>query len=159
MPLKVGTKAPDFTLKTKTGQGLKDVTLSQVYSKGTTVLLFFPGAFTTPCTKEMCDVSKQGLHDFGDADVIGVSVDSPFAQEAWAKMNHITATLLSDYKREVIKLYDVVLPDLAGLGPSAARAVFVIDKEGVIRYREQTPSPTEFPNFKAIRDMVSSLSG
>jgi aconitate hydratase len=100
MPIAIGTKAPDFTLKTKTADGLKDVKLSDNFGKKQTVLLFFPLAFTGVCTQEMCDVSA-GLGDFAglDAEVYGISVDSPFAQEAWAKQSKITVTLLSDLNK------------------------------------------------------------
>ena len=81
MPLAVGAKAPDFTLKTKTADGLKDVKLSDNFGKKNTLLLFFPMAFTGTCTTEMCEVS-QGLNAYTDlnADVYGISADNPFAQ-------------------------------------------------------------------------------
>ena len=82
MAIPVGSKAPDFTLKTKTAAGLSDVTLSKNFGTKNTVVLFFPLAFTGVCTTELCDVTA-GLSQYGDlnADVIGVSVDSPFAQD------------------------------------------------------------------------------
>ena len=85
MAISVGTKAPDFTLKTKRGEDLKDIKLSDNFGKKKTVLLFFPLAFTGVCTKEMCDVSA-GISSYEklDAAVYAISVDSPFAQEAWA---------------------------------------------------------------------------
>src|SRR4051812_42118906 len=84
MPLAVGSKAPDFTLKTKTADGLKDVKLSDNFGKKQTVLLFFPLAYTSTCTQEMCDTTA-GLGEYEKlgATVYGISVDSPFAQEAW----------------------------------------------------------------------------
>ena len=86
MPISVGTSAPDFTLKSKAADGLKDVKLSDNFGKKNTVLLFFPLAFTGVCTQELCDITA-GLSQYAalNADVIGISVDSPFAQEAWAK--------------------------------------------------------------------------
>jgi len=158
MPLSVGTKAPDFTLKSKQGENLVDVKLSDRYAKKNVVLLFFPLAFTGVCTQEMCDVS-QGLNTYQElgTDVIGVSIDSPFAQEAWAKKENIGVTLVSDLNKEVIKAYDVVFPKLAGIGDSAARAAFVIDRSGTIRYAEQTPSPKEIPNFGAIKAALREL--
>jgi glutaredoxin-dependent peroxiredoxin len=152
MPLKVGTKAPDFTLKSKTADGLKDVKLSDTFGKKQTVLLFFPLAFTGVCTQEMCDISS-GLGGYAglDADVLAISVDSPFAQEAWAKQNKITVTLLSDLNKTVTKAYDVVFPMLAGVGDTAARAAFVIGKDGTIKYAEQTPTPKDLPNFAAVK--------
>jgi len=158
MAIKVGSKAPDFTLKSKNATGLVDVKLSDNFGSKNTVLLFFPAAFTGVCTKEMCDVTA-GLSQYAslNAAVIGVSIDTPFAQEAWAKQEKIGFTLASDLNKKVIKDYDVVFPNLAGIGDTAARAAFVIDKEGVIRYAEQTPTPKEVPNFTALQSTLSGL--
>ncbi len=100
------------------------------------MLLFFPLAYTSVCTAELCDVTN-GLSTFPSADFIAISVDSPFAQEAWAKTNNIQVKLASDLNKVVIKQYDVVFPMLAGVGDTAARAAFVIDKAGVVQYSEQ----------------------
>jgi peroxiredoxin len=141
MPLPIGTSAPDFTLKTKTAAGLEDVTLSDNFGKQNTVLLFFPLAFTGVCTAEMCDISGGiAAYESLNAAVYGISIDSPFAHEAWAKQEKITLKLLSDLNKTVIKAYDVVFPNIAGVGDSAARAAFVIDKQGTIVYDEQTPT-------------------
>jgi len=152
MPLATGAKAPDFTLKTKAPEGLKDVKLSDNFGKKQTVLLFFPLAYTSVCTQEMCDQSS-GLGDYEklNASVLAISVDSPFAQEAWAKANQIKLTLLSDLNKTVTKAYDVLFPMLAGVGDTAARAAFVIGRDGAIKYAEQTPTPKDLPNFAAIK--------
>jgi peroxiredoxin len=156
MAISVGSKAPDFTLKSKQASGLVDVKLSNNFGKKNTVLLFFPLAYTSVCTAEMCDVSN-GLSSFAGADVIAISVDSPFSQEAWAKTNNIQATLVSDLNKQVIKAYDVVFPMLAGVGDTAARAAFVIDKNGVVQYSEQTPTPKDLPNFDAVKAALAKL--
>src|SRR3954465_2098401 len=158
MAISVGSKAPDFTLKSKQASGLTDVKLSSNFGKKNTVVLFFPLAFTSVCTKEMCDVSA-GLNSYSgmNADVIAISVDSPFAQEAWAQKEKIGITLASDLNKEIIKKYDVVFPMLAGVGDTAARAAFVIDKNGVVQYSEQTPTPKDLPNFNAIRETLGKL--
>src|SRR3982750_3462300 len=111
MALAVGTKAPDFTLKSKQASGLVDVKLSNNFGKKNTVLLFFPAAFTGVCTAELCDATT-GLPQYASlsADVIAVSVDTPFAQEAWAKQEKIGVTLASDLNKTTIKAYDVVFP-------------------------------------------------
>ena len=152
MPLHVGTKAPDFTLKTMTKDGLKDVTLSSHAGQQQVVLLFFPLAFTGVCTQEMCDISG-GLGAYAGlgAAVYGVSVDSPFAQDAWAKANKITVPLLSDLNKTVTRAYDVLFPMLAGVGDTAARAAFVIGQDGVIKYAEQTPTPKDLPSFEQVK--------
>ena len=152
MPIAVGSKAPDFTLKTKTAEGLKDVTLSANFGKKQTVILFFPLAYTGVCTQEMCDISS-GLSQYASlgAEVIAISVDSPFTQEAWAKTNKINVALASDLNKEVTKAYGVLFPMLAGIGDTSARAAFVVGLDGVIKYAEQTPSPKELPNFSAVQ--------
>lgn len=152
MPLAIGSKAPDFTLKTKTADGPKDVKLSDNFGKKQTVLLFFPAAFTGVCTQEMCDTTA-GMGEYAQlgAEVYGISVDNPFAQEAWAKQNNIGITLLSDLNKTVTKAYDVVFPNLVGMYETAARAAFVIGQDGTIKYAEQTPTPKDLPNFAAVK--------
>jgi len=152
MPIAVGSKAPDFTLKTKTAEGLKDVKLSDNFGKKQTVLLFFPLAYTGVCTAEMCDISN-GLSGYASlgADVIAISVDSPFTQEAWAKANKITVTLASDLNKTVTKAYDVLFPMLAGVGDTSARAAFVIGTDGVVKYAEQTATPKDLPDFAKVK--------
>ena len=159
MALSTGTKAPDFTLKSKQDGGVVDIKLSENVGQRNTVLLFFPLAFTSVCTTEMCDITA-GLSQYTNlnADVIGVSVDSPFALEAWAKQEKIGIKLASDLNKTTAKAYGVLLDDLIGLGAVSARAAFVIDKEGTIRYSEQTPTPKELPNFEAIKKTLGELS-
>ena len=158
MAISVGSKAPDFTLKSKQASGLVDVKLSNNFGKKNTVLLFFPLAFTSVCTKEMCDITA-GLNAYSGvgAEVIGVSVDSPFAQEAWAQKEKIGITLVSDLNKQTVKDYGVVFPMLAGVGDTAARAAFVIDKNGVVQYSEQTPTPKDLPNFEAVKAALAKL--
>jgi peroxiredoxin len=156
MPIAIGTKAPDFTLKTKTADGLKDVKLSDNFGKKQTVILFFPLAFTGVCTQEMCDVTA-GLGDYAglNAEVYGISVDSPFAQEAWAKQSKIAVTLLSDLNKTTAAAYGVVFPGLAGIGDTSARAAFVSGKDGVVKYAEQTATPKDLPNFAAVKAAIA----
>src|SRR5216110_1798609 len=158
MPLSVGTKAPDFSLKSKQASGLVDVKLSNNFGKKNTLLLFFPAAFTGVCTKEMCDITS-GLNAYSglNADVIAVSVDSPFAQEAWAQKEKIGITLASDLNKKVAEAYGTLLPDLLGMGSVSARAAFVIDRNGAVQYSEQTPTPKDLPNFNAIQETLGKL--
>ena len=158
MAIAVGSKAPDFTLKSKNASGLVDVKLSANFGQKNTVLLFFPLAFTGVCTTEMCDITA-GLNGYKElnAEVIAVSVDSPFAQEAWAQKEKIGITLASDLNKTTTKAYDVVFPMLAGVGDTAARAAFVIDRSGVVQYSEQTPTPKDLPNFAAVKAALAKL--
>jgi alkyl hydroperoxide reductase subunit AhpC len=157
MPIAVGNKAPDFTLKSKSPADV-EVKLSNNFGKKNTVVLFFPLAFTGVCTTEMCDVTA-GLSAYADmnADVIAISVDSPFAQAAWAAKEKIGITLASDLNKTTTKAYDVVFPMLAGVGDTSARAAFVIDKNGVVQYSEQTATPKDLPNFAAIKAKLATL--
>ena len=158
MAISVGTKAPDFTLKSKNAEGVSDISLSSNIGQKNTVILFFPLAFTGVCTTELCDVTA-GLGQYSDlnADVIGISVDSPFAQEAWAQKENIGITLASDLNKKTAADYGVLLDDLLGFGATSARAAFVVDKNGVVQYSEQTPTPKDLPNFDAIKETLKGL--
>lgn len=163
MPLAVGTKAPDFTLPTKTADGPKQIKLGDNFGKKNTLLLFFPMAFTGTCTTEMCDMSKE-LPDYGNlnAVVYGISGDNPFAQEAWAQKEKIDVTLLSDYEHKVAKTYGVVydsfLPQLnLGMGGVPKRSAFIVDKNGVIQYAESNDDAKQLPNFDKIKAKLTEL--
>jgi peroxiredoxin len=158
MPSAVGSSAPDFTLKSKTATGLVDVKLSANFGQKNTVLLFFPLAYTSVCTAELCDVS-QGLDVYQglNAEVIGISVDSPFAQEAWAKQEKIAIKLASDLNKEVTRAYGVEFKSLAGIGDTSGRAAFVIDREGIVRYAELTATPKDLPDFASIKAKLAEL--
>jgi glutaredoxin-dependent peroxiredoxin len=158
MPIPIGSKAPDFSLKSKNASGVADVKLSSNLGKKNTVVLFFPLAFTGVCTTEMCDITA-GLAAYSglNADVIAISVDSPFAQEAWAKQNNIGITLASDLNKTTAKAYGVLLDDLLGFGATSARAAFVVDRNGVVQYSEQTPTPKDLPNFSAVKEVLAKL--
>ena len=159
MAIETGSKAPDFSLKSKNADGVVDIQLSDNVGSKNTVLLFFPLAFTGVCTDELCDVTA-GLSSYTDlnATVVGISVDSPFTQEAWAKQENIGITLASDLNKQTAKDYGVLLDDLGGFGATSARAAFVIDQEGTVQYSEQTETPADLPNFDAIKETLSKLN-
>jgi peroxiredoxin len=163
MSLAVGTKAPDFSLSTKTVDGPKQIKLSDNFGKKNTLLLFFPMAFTGTCTTEMCEVSG-GLSAYSGLNVAvyGISGDNPFAQEAWAQKEKITVTLLSDYEHKVAKAYDVMydsfLPQLnLGMGGVPKRSAFIIDKNGVIQYAESNDDAKQLPTFDKIKAKLGEL--
>jgi glutaredoxin-dependent peroxiredoxin len=158
MPIAVGSTAPDFALKSKSPNDA-EVKLSANFGQKNTVILFFPLAFTGVCTQEMCDLSG-GLGGYAalNADVIAISVDSPFAQQAWAEKNKITVRLASDLNKTTTQAYGVLFPMLAGIGDTSARAAFVIDKQGIVQYSEQTATPKDLPNFQAIQAVLAKLS-
>ena len=154
MALVPGTPAPGFSLLSKTDEGLNRVSLASHRGKDVVVLLFFPAAYTSVCTQELCDASS-GVHTMADAAVYGISGDLPHAQEAWAKANRIAVPILSDHDLATTKAYDVLWPDFAGIAV-AARAAFVIDREGMIAYAEQTASLGDLPDYAQLQLAVES---
>lgn len=158
MGLNAGDKAPDFALKRKTADGLADVSLSDYAGKKNVVLLFFPLVYTSVCTDEMCSVSN-GLDQYEamDAQVLGLSVDSPFAQEAWAKDNNILIPLLSDFNKDVSAAYGAQYEDLLGFQGVAKRSAFVVDKDGIVRYASVSDDAKVLPDFEAIKKCLESL--
>jgi peroxiredoxin len=153
MPAEVGTKAPDFTL---VNGDREQVTLSDQIGKGNIVLAFFPGAFSGTCTKEMCtfrDTMSQltGLN----AKVLGISTDTFFTLKAWGDQQKLGFPLLSDYNKEAIQAYGVVNPDMIGLKNIAKRAVFVIDRGGIVRYREVLDDARNEPDYDKLRQALT----
>jgi peroxiredoxin len=163
MTIKIGDKAPDFTLVTKTAEGPQLVKLSDLIGKSNIVLLFVPMAFTGVCTTEFCEISA-GISEYEtlDAKVLGISGDNPFAQAAWAEKEGITIPLLSDYEHEVAKAYGVAyeqfLPEAnLIMGGVAKRSAFVIDKTGIIQYAEVQNHPKDLPDFAAVKTALRGL--
>ena len=162
MALAVGTKAPDFSLASKTAEGARQIKLSDNFGKTNTLLLFFPMAFTGVCTTEMCNMSN-GLSEYTDlnATVYGISGDNPFAQEAWAQKEKISVPLLSDYEHKIARAYDVMydsfLPPNLGMGGVPKRSAFIVDRDGVIQYAESNDDARELPNFDKIKAKLTEL--
>lgn len=157
MAAEVGQNAPDFILFDSAKQPTK---LSD--SKGKNVVLaFYPGAFTGVCTTEMCTFRDRfdSLNSM-NAQVIGVSVDGIFAQKAFSDANNLNFPLLSDFNRETVEAYGVALPNFAGMeGYTASeRAVFVIDKNGVIRFKWVGENPGVEPDYDEVQRQVDALN-
>ncbi|MGA3111496.1 MAG: redoxin domain-containing protein [Candidatus Bathyarchaeia archaeon] len=154
--LKVGEKAPDFTLPDtdKKQRSLKEFFGQKI------VLAFFVGAFTATCTKEMCEFrdSMARLTDL-KAQVVGISVNDPFSNKAFAEKNRLPFPVLSDYSREVVKRYGLELTDFAGLkGYTAAkRSIFILDIDGVVRYVWVSDDPTVEPNYMKIQKALEEI--
>jgi peroxiredoxin len=155
MSVDVGAKAPDFTLM---NQDREPVTLSEQLKQGPVVLAFFPAAFSSVCTKEMCTF-RDAASEMNNvkAKVLGISVDTFFAQKAWADAQHLNFPLLSDFNKTVIRQYDVVNPDMIGLKDIAKRAVFVIDRNGVVRHREVLDDARNEPDYGKVTQALASL--
>jgi glutaredoxin-dependent peroxiredoxin len=155
MAVVTGAKAPDFTLP---DQDRQPVTLSERLVKGPVVLAFFPAAFSGTCQKEMCTFrdSMAELKKL-NAQVIGISVDSFFALKAWADAQSFDFPLLSDYNRDVIPKYGVVNPDMIGLKNISKRAVFVIDRKGIVRHQEVLDDARNEPDYGKVKQAVANL--
>ncbi|WP_224449794.1 redoxin domain-containing protein [Haloprofundus salilacus] len=135
----IGDKAPDFTVPKAGGETYNDVepfTLADVVDDGPTVLAFYPAAFTSGCTAEMCAFrDSMEWFDELDARVYGVSVDLPFSQNIWIREEELNFPMLSDWNHDVIHAYDVVLDDMYAMIEVAQRSIFVVDTEGIVTYR------------------------
>ena len=156
MELQIGQQAPDFTLY---DTGKNKVTLSEL--KGNNVLLlFFPFAFTSVCTAELCNVRDNiSLYNNSNAQVLGISVDSLYVLAKYKEEQNLNFPLLSDFNKEISKaygsLYENFVFDMQGV---SKRSAFVVDKEGVIRYAEVLENAGEQPNFEAINQTLQTLS-
>jgi peroxiredoxin len=154
--VKVGDKAPDFTLSDADlkPRSLKDFLGSKV------VLAFFVGAFTSVCTKEMCAFrdSMARLIDL-KAQVIGISVNDPFSNKAFAEKNRLPFPILSDYNRETIRTYGVETSDFAGMKgyTVAKRSIFIVDRNGTVRYVWTTENPAVEPNYAEIESALEKI--
>ncbi|MDR7521667.1 MAG: peroxiredoxin [Armatimonadota bacterium] len=156
MGVEVGQQAPDVTL---VSADRKAVRLSEFRGRPT-VLAFFPGAYTATCTREMCAL-RDGLEKFHAmaAQVVGISVDLPPSQKAWAEHLGLNFTLLSDFNREGIRAFGVEDPNFwGGLLPGVAmRSVFVLDRDGIVRYKWVAPTQGTEPNYDEVEAAVRSL--
>jgi glutaredoxin-dependent peroxiredoxin len=150
--LNIGSKVPRFALY-DTDLNLRKT--SEFLAKGRkTIFAFYPGAFTGVCTKEMC--AFRDMHEDLEklnATVVGISVDPPFANKAFAEKHGLNFTLLSDFKRVAIKKYGVVWKNLGGMKgyDGANRAVFVTDGSGKIVYQWIGENPGKFPDLDAVK--------
>jgi peroxiredoxin len=155
MAVEVGTKAPDFTLH---NQDHEEVTLSDQLKNGPVVLAFMPGAFSGTCTKEVCTFRDSvGELKKASANVMGITVDTFFTLKAWATAEKLSFPLLSDFNKEVIRLYGVFNEDMIGLKGISKRAIFVIDKAGIVRYREVVEDARNEPDYAKVHQALGSL--
>ena len=154
MSADVGSTAPDFTL---TNQDRQTVTLSAQRGKPV-VLAFFPAAFSSVCTKEMCTF-RDSIARLGQADaqVYGISVDTFFALKAFHDHEQLSFPLLSDFNKQVIRDYGVFNEDMIGLKGIAKRAVFVVDRDGVVRHREVLNDARNEPDYDTVFAVLAGL--
>ena len=155
MSLDVGIRAPDFTLMSQERQ---PVTLSQQRGQPV-VLAFFPAAFSSVCQAELCRFrDSMARLDEAKAQVYGISVDTFFTLKAFHDQQHLTFPLLSDFNKDVIRAYGVFNEDMIGLKGIARRAVFVLDKEGIVRHREVLDDARNEPDYGKVFAVLGTLS-
>ena len=153
MSTEIGQKLPDFQLH---DQDRKQRSLKEFLGKKV-VLAFFPGAFTGVCTKEMCTF-RDSLQTL-PGQIVAISVNDPFSNKGFAETHQLQFPILSDYTRETIKKYNIVSNDFAGLkGYTAAkRSVFILDENGVVRYKWVSEDPGKEPNYEEIKSTLGKL--
>ena len=155
MKIQIGESAPDFTLF---DSDKKQITLSE--QKGNTILLlFFPLAFTSTCTIELCSVRDNiGWYNNVNAKVFGISVDALQTLAKFKEDQKLNFTLLSDFNKEVSRAYDSIY-EMFGYNMKGVskRSAFVIDKDGIVRYAEVLENAGELPNFEAVQKTLAVL--
>ncbi len=155
MAIAVNTKAPLFTLKRRKDGAFEEISLADNIGKKKTVLIFIPAAFSSICQDELCSISA-GLDQYAalGAEVLGISVDNPFALEVWGNMANIGFPLLSDANKEVIAAYDIVCDDFIGYKGVAKRSAFVIDEEGTVIYSWSSDDARVLPPFDELKAVL-----
>lgn len=155
MALNIGDQAPDFKL---VNTDKKEVTLSS-YSGKNVLILFFPFAFTGVCTDELCSIrDNKKMYDGVNAEILSISVDSPFTLAKFKEVQEYNFELLSDFNKEVSTAYDVLYENFVlGLKGVSKRSAFVVDKNGKICYAEVLENAGELPNFAEINKVLSSI--
>ena len=152
MHLKEGDRVNNFTLQNEKGE---KVTLSELTKNGKVVLLFFPLAFSSVCTDEMCQIrDNMKLYDSLNVTVAGISADSFFTLNEFKKSNNLNFTLLSDYNKEVTRYFGCLYDDYYGMKEVPKRSAFVINVENVVEYAEVLEDSSELPDFKAIKSAI-----
>ena len=155
MSITIGQKAPDFALY---DSGKNKVKLSEYQGKNV-ILLFFPLAFTSVCTAELCSIRDNiTLYNNSNAQVLGISVDSPYTLAKFKEEQKLNFPLLSDFNKEVSTsygaLYETFSMELRGV---SKRSAFVIDKEGIVRYAQVLENASDLPNFSSIQATLKEL--
>ena len=153
--VEVGAPAPSFTLPDTNNQS---VSLESLRGRPV-VLVFFPLAFSSVCTKEMCPF-RDTMNDLNqlNAQVVGVSVDSPFSLKQFAQQNNIEYPLLSDFNKQAATTYGVLREDLLGLKGVANRSAFILDKDGIVRWKWVSEDPRVEPDYNEIQSQLRALS-
>jgi glutaredoxin-dependent peroxiredoxin len=154
-----GEKAPAFTLS---DADRKPRSLQEMLNpKGATLVAFFPGAFTSACTKEMCAL-RDGLAEFNklNAQVVGIDVNDPWTNKAFVEKNSLNFPILSDYTRDTVRQYNVYHENFGNLKgyTVAKRSVFILDQNGVVTYKWVSDDPTKEPNYDELKKAVAKTA-
>jgi peroxiredoxin len=158
MVLEIGQKAPDFTLASVDGTNAPaPLTLSKELGQGPVVLVFFPFAFSSICTTELCHF-RDNLAQFNqlNAKVFGLSIDSHFTLTKFIQDQKLNFKLLSDFNKDVIQSYGAIHETLGTMKGIAKRSVFVLDKNGALKYKWVSDDPKQLPDFAAVKKAVES---
>ena len=155
MTLSPGMPAPLFTLFDSDKQ---EISLAS-FRRSKVLLLFFPAAFTSTCTRELCSVRDElSLYNDVNTKVIGISTDSLYALARYKAEQQLNFTLLSDFNKEASRLYDAIYETFGfNMKGVSKRAAFIIDKEGILQYTEVLENAGEVPNFEAIQKTLAGL--
>lgn len=155
MSIKVNVEAPDFKLQ---NTNREFVSLSDYRGKKNVLILFYPLAFSSVCTAELCSTRDNlKIYESFDAEVIGISIDSFFVQKTFKESQNLNFQLLSDFNKDVSSNYGVLYEDFFGMKGVAKRSAFIIDKEGIVRYSEVLEDSSDVPNFESIQNTLSEL--
>jgi len=148
-------KAPEFSLQ---NGNFESIALEELRKDGSVVILFYPLAFSSVCTEELCAI-RDNMKIYGSlsATVVGISVDSLFVQRAFKQSQNLNFDLLSDFNKEVSKNYGVLYEDFYGMKGVSKRSAFVIDKEGIVRYEEIHDKDDVIPDFSRIQGVLAGL--
>lgn len=158
MTVQIGDSLPDVTLKTVTEDGPRDVRLAD-YKGKPLVILFFPLTNTGVCEKELCSVRDDySAYEGLGAQVVAISVDSPFAHKLWKEKQNFPFTLLSDFNKEAIRAFGNAHEELIGLKGVAKRSAFVADKEGKVVYAWVSDDPKQLPDFAGIKKALERIA-
>ena len=154
-----GERAPTFTVSDadRKPRGLQEF----LKPRGATVLAFFPGAFTSVCTREMCTL-RDSLGEFNklNAQVVGIDVNDPWTNKAFVEKNSLTFPILSDYSRDIVRQYNVFHENFGNLKgyTVAKRSVFILDQNGVVTYKWVTDDPSKEPNYEELKKAVAKTA-
>lgn len=156
MSLEINDPAPNFSLLNTSRE---IVSLDDYKGKRNVLLLFYPLAFSSVCTQELCSTRDNlKIYESFNAEILGISIDSFFVQKAFKDSQNLNFQLLSDFNKVAANKYEILYEDFFGMKGVAKRSAFIVDKEGIIKYQEVLEDSSDVPDFKIIQNILSSLN-